>query len=124
MYSPVFLSWPTTSGSPPVRSISESDHSNSPPPPVGGLASSFACTLFHSRPLWRFMFFSKRAFNTLSNSSRLPRCNAKRLLRGCSPDNSFLLLSMLLILLYYIPLYNFFFFFGSLILASLYLSFK
>src|SRR6202171_810650 len=76
MYSPVFLSWPTTSGSPPVLSISLSDHSFS------ALASSFACTLAHSRPLWRFMFFSKRAFNALSNSLR------------CSGDNSFFLLSM------------------------------
>src|ERR1700675_4217484 len=49
----------TTSGSPPVLSISLSDHSFS------ALASSFACTLAHSRPLWRFMFFSKRAFNVL-----------------------------------------------------------
>src|SRR5436309_919887 len=74
MYSPVFLSWPTASGSPPVLSISSSDHSFSV------LASSFACTLAHSRPLWRFMFFSKPAFNALSSSSR------------CSGDNSFLLL--------------------------------
>src|ERR1700737_4809665 len=74
MYSPVFLSNPTTSGSPPVLSISLSDHSFSV------LASSFACTLAHSRPLWRFMFFSKRAFNALSSSSR------------CSGDKSFLLL--------------------------------
>src|SRR5215470_8533868 len=59
MYSPVFLSWPTTSGSPPVLSISLSDHSFS------AVASSFACTLAHSRPLWRFMFFSKRAFIAL-----------------------------------------------------------
>src|SRR3981081_799552 len=73
MYSPVFLSWPTTSGSPPALSISLSDHSFS------ALASSFACTLSHSRPLWRFMFFSKRAFNALSSSSR------------CSGDRSFLL---------------------------------
>jgi len=42
-----------------------------------------------SRPLWRFRFFSKRAFNAVSSSSRLPRCNAKRLLRGCFGDNSF-----------------------------------
>src|SRR6266446_3905684 len=76
MYSPVFLSCPTTSGSPPVRSISLSDHSFS------ALACSFACTLAHSRPLWRFMLFSKRAFNTLSSSSR------------CSGDKSFLLLLM------------------------------
>src|SRR6266478_3064963 len=76
MYSPVFLSWPTTSGSPPVLSISLSDHSFSV------LASSFACTLAHSRPLWRFMFFSKRTFNALSSSSR------------CSSDKSFLLLLM------------------------------
>src|ERR1700716_2698567 len=76
MYSPVFLSWPTTSGSPPVLSISLSDHSFS------ALASSFACTLSHSRPLWRFMFFSKRAFNALSSSSR------------CSGDKSFLLVLM------------------------------
>src|SRR5437773_4753045 len=81
MYSPVFLSCPTTSGSPPVLSISLSDHSFSV------LASSFACTLAHSRPLWRFMFFSKRAFNALSSSSR------------CSRDNSFLLRLMLFILL-------------------------
>src|SRR5579864_7358453 len=74
MYSPVFLSCPTTSGSPPVLSISLSDHSFS------ALTSSFACTLAHSRPLWRFMFFSKRAFNALSSSSR------------CSGDKSFLLL--------------------------------
>src|SRR5882724_4816219 len=74
MYSPVFLSNPTTSGSPPVLSISLSDHSFS------ALASSFACTLSHSRPLWRFMFISKRAFNALSSSS----CR--------SGDKSFLLL--------------------------------
>src|SRR6266576_2250723 len=76
MYSPVFLSWLTTSGSPPVLSISLSDHCFS------ALPSSFACTLAHSRPLWRFMFFSKRAFNALSSSSR------------CSGDKSFLLLLM------------------------------
>src|SRR6266513_5689347 len=64
MYSPGFLSRPTTSGSPPVLSISLSDHSFS------ALASSFACTLSHSRSLWRFMFFSKRAFNALSRSLR------------------------------------------------------
>src|SRR3990172_9644242 len=72
MYSPVFLLDPTTSGSPAVLSISLSDHSFSV------LASSFACTLAHSRPLWRFMFSSKRAFSALSSSSR------------CSGDNSFL----------------------------------
>src|SRR5215471_2992649 len=82
MYSPVFLSCPTTSGSPPVLSISWSDHSFSVP------ASSFACTFAHSRPLWRFMFLSKRAFNALSSSSR------------CSGDSSFLLLLMLFILLF------------------------
>src|SRR6266403_2125646 len=71
MHSPVFLSWPTTSGSPPVLSISLSDRSFS------ALASSFACTLSHSRPLWRFMFFSKRAFNALSSSSR---CSGEMLL--------------------------------------------
>src|SRR5215470_2027242 len=74
MYSPVFSSRPTTSGSPPVLSISWSDHSFSP------LASSFACTLGHSRPLWRFMFVSKRPFNAPSSSLR------------CPGDNSFLLL--------------------------------
>src|SRR6266478_1697981 len=63
-----------TSGSPPVLSISLSDHSFSV------LASSLAWTLAHSRPLWRFMFFSKRAFNALSSSSR------------CCGDRSFLLL--------------------------------
>src|SRR5260370_21233573 len=76
MYPSVFFSLPTTSGSPPVLSISLSDHSFS------ALASSFACTLSHSRPLWRFMFFSKRAFNALSSSAR------------CSRDKSFLLLLM------------------------------
>ena len=34
------------------------------------LASSLAWTLSHARPLWRFMFFSNRAFNTPSKSSR------------------------------------------------------
>src|SRR5205814_6318592 len=76
MYSPVFLSWPTTSGSPPVLSISLSDHIFS------ALASSFACTLSHSRPLLRCMFFSKRTFNAPSSSLR------------CSGDKSFLLLLM------------------------------
>src|ERR1700674_4984541 len=76
MYSRVFLSNPTTSGSPSVLSISLSDHSFS------AFASSFACTLSHSRPLWRFMFFSKRAFNALSSSARR------------SGDKSFLLLLM------------------------------
>src|SRR6266545_7680240 len=80
MYSPVFLLKPTTSGSPPVLSISLRDHSFS------ALASSFACTLAHSSPLWRFRFFSKRSFNALSSSSR------------CFGDNSFLLLLMLFIL--------------------------
>src|SRR6185436_15937816 len=80
MYSPVFLSRPITSGSPPVLSISLSDRSFSV------LVSSFACTFGHSRPLWRFMFFSKRAFNSLSSSSR------------CPGDNSFLLLLGLFIL--------------------------
>src|SRR3989337_3013996 len=98
MYSSVFLSWPTTSGSPPVLSISLSDHSFSV------LASSFACTLAHSRPLWRFMFFSKRAFNALRSSSRLPDGKA-----SCSGDTScsagrrvFLLLLVIFILLYYL----------------------
>src|ERR1700682_1484352 len=76
MYSPVFLSWPITSGSPPVLSISLSDHIFS------ALASSFDCTCAHSRPLWRLVFFSKRAFNAPSSSS----C--------CSGDKSFLLLFM------------------------------
>src|SRR6266478_6073796 len=76
MYSPVFLSCPTTSGSPPVLSISWSDHSFS------ALASSLACTLAHSRPSRRFLFFSKRAFNAPSSSSR------------CSGDKSLLLLLM------------------------------
>src|SRR5467141_2139194 len=66
-----------TSGSPPVLSISLSDHSFSV------LVSSFACTLAHSRPLWRFMFFSKRAFNALRSCSH------------CSGDKAFLFLSML-----------------------------
>src|SRR5882757_4573378 len=70
----VFLSWPTTSGSPPVFSISLSDQSFS------GFASSRACTLAHSRPLWRFMFFSKRVFNVSSS------------VLSCPADNFFLLL--------------------------------
>src|SRR6266404_1664438 len=82
MYWPVFLSNPTTSGSPPVLSISLSDHS------FLVLASSLACTLAHSRPLWRFMFFSKLAFNALSSSSR------------CSGDNSFLLLLVFILCVY------------------------
>src|SRR5205809_7269081 len=76
MYRSVSLSNPTTSGSPPVLSISLSDHTFS------ALASSFACTLSHPRPLLRFMFFSKRAFNAPSSSLR------------CSGDKSFLLLLM------------------------------
>src|SRR5450755_4347583 len=79
MYSPDFLSWPTTSGSPPVRSISLSDHSFS------ALASSLACTLAHTKPWWRAMFFSNRAFNAASNSSR------------CFGVNSFLMLLLLFI---------------------------
>src|SRR5207247_10480838 len=62
-----------------VRSISWRHHSFS------GVARSLYCTLAHSRTLWRFMFFSKRAFNALSSSSR------------CSGDNRFLLLLMLFI---------------------------
>src|SRR5258705_4785854 len=81
IYSPVFLSWPTTSGSPPVLSISLSDHS------FAVLASSFACTFAHKRPLWRFTFFSKRAFNALSSSSR------------CLGDNSFFVLGPCIYLL-------------------------
>src|SRR4051812_14927409 len=84
MYSSVFLSWPTTSGSPPVLSISLSDHSFSV---LASLARRN--TLSHSRPLWRLIFFSKRAFNILSSSSR------------CLGDNSFLLPLMLLIFLYF-----------------------
>src|SRR5215472_744710 len=64
MNSPVFLSWPTTSGSPPVLSISWRERN------LSLLASSLACTLGHSRPLWRFRFLSKRAFKTLISSSR------------------------------------------------------
>src|SRR5882672_11815086 len=70
-----------TSGSPPVLSISLSDHNFS------ALASSFACTLAHSRPLWRLIFFSKRSFNAVRRSSR------------CFGDNCLLLLVMLFILL-------------------------
>src|SRR6266853_1482941 len=70
-----------TSGSPPVLSISLSDQSFS------ALASSFACTLSHSRPLWRFMFFSKRAFNALSSCLL------------CSGDKSLLLLLRALVAL-------------------------
>src|SRR2546428_13535158 len=81
MFPPVFLHGATTSRLPPVLSISWRDHSFSV------FASSFACTFAHSRPLWRSMFFSKRAFNALSSSSR------------CSGDNSFLLLLMFFILL-------------------------
>src|SRR5258707_5614222 len=61
MYSLLFLSNPTTSGSPPVLSISLSDHS------FLVLASSFACTLAHSRPLWRVLFFSKKGFYFLGS---------------------------------------------------------
>jgi hypothetical protein len=56
-------------------SISLSDHSFS------ALAFSFAVTFAHSKPLWRFMFFSKRAFNALSSSSH------------CSVDSSFFVLT-------------------------------
>jgi len=54
-----------------VVSISWSDQAFS------ALASSFACTLVHSRPLWRGMCFSKRVFSTLSS------CVC------CAGDNSF-----------------------------------
>src|SRR5580704_5548017 len=84
MYSPDFLSCPTMSGSPPVRSISLSDHTFS------AFASSFACTSAHARPLWRFIFFSKRAFSALSSSS----C--------CFGDNVFLLAAMSLITSYFL----------------------
>src|SRR5215469_13129054 len=50
MYSPVLLSWPTTSGSPPVLSISLSDHS------LSALASSFAYLLL--RCAWPHVAFS------------------------------------------------------------------
>src|SRR5206468_3716119 len=59
-------SWPTTSGSPPVFSISCNDHS------LSVFASSFARTFAHSRPRWRSMFFRKRASNTRSSSSLCP----------------------------------------------------
>src|SRR5262245_44110013 len=83
MYSPVFLSWRTTSGSPPVLSISLSDHSFSI------LASSLASTFAHSRPLWRLMLFSKRAFTDLRSSSR------------CFGDNCFLLLVLFICFLHF-----------------------
>src|ERR1700679_3629468 len=70
MYSPVFLSRPTTSGSPPVLSISLRDHSFSV------LASSLAWTSAHARPLWRFMFFSKRALSAPSSSLRFSGSNS------------------------------------------------
>src|SRR5690606_21834275 len=54
----------TTSGSPPVFSISLSDQS------LSVLVSSFFCTSAHARFLWRFICFSKRAFNVCSSSSR------------------------------------------------------
>src|SRR2546428_12159128 len=69
MHPPLFVAGPAPPGSPPVLSISLSDHSFSV------LASSFACTFAHSRPLWRSMFLSNRSFNALSGSSR------------CSGDN-------------------------------------
>src|SRR5207302_10620442 len=78
MYSLVFLSRPSTSASPPVLPISLSHHTFSV------LASIFACILAHSRPLWRFIFFSKRAFHALSSCSH------------CSDDKPFLLLLMFL----------------------------
>src|SRR5690606_4590033 len=62
-YSSVFLSDATTSGSPPVRSISLSDQIFSV------LPSSFACTSSHLTPLWRDMFFSKRSFRVANNST-------------------------------------------------------
>src|SRR6476620_6088141 len=89
MYSPVFLSRPTTSGSPPFLSISLCDHSFSI------LASSFACTLAHSRPLWRFMFFSKRVFNILRSSSYCPDGNTFLVLSVFFFPDMFFIFSML-----------------------------
>ncbi len=59
MYSPVWGPMPVISGSPPVRSISLSDHI------FAGLAFSFASTSAHSMSSCRFLFFMKRVFNTL-----------------------------------------------------------
>src|SRR3989475_12961838 len=84
MYSPVFLSRPTTSGSPPVLSISLSDHSFS------AFTSSFACTLAHSRPLWRFLFFFKPAFKSLCCSS------------GCFVVEAFFLLLMFFAIFFFL----------------------
>src|SRR5262245_61772996 len=69
------------SGSPPVLSISWSDHSFS------GLASSFAWILAHSSPRWRSMLFSKRAFNARRSSSR------------CLADRSFFFLGVAIVFL-------------------------
>src|SRR5579871_1492385 len=63
MNSSVPLSYPMTSGSPPVFSISLSDHSFSE------LAASFARICDHSRPLGRLLFFSKRSSRVFNNSS-------------------------------------------------------
>src|SRR5579863_3888091 len=72
-YSPVCLSRPMTSGSPPVRSISLSDQS------ALGLRMRRACTSSHSRPSWRLRFFSKRFLSVLSSSSR---CCLERLTKA------------------------------------------
>src|SRR5574338_639132 len=63
-YAPVVASWPTTSGSPPLFSISLSGNNFS------GWATSFAWTLAHSSPGWRVMCFSKRVLNVPRRASR------------------------------------------------------
>src|SRR5579871_787502 len=64
MYSPVFSSRRTTSGSPPVFSIPASDHIFSL------FTSSFARMGVHLRPSWRCIFFSKRARKVCSRRWR------------------------------------------------------
>src|SRR4051794_20829385 len=81
MNSPVFLSQPTTSGSPPELSISESDQS------FAALTDNLDSTSAQAVPLCRSTFFSKRAFKVRSNSS------------SCFADNSFLFRPTLFILL-------------------------
>src|SRR5215472_19178326 len=62
--SPVVLSLPTTSGSPPERSISWRDQS------TAFFAVRRASTAAHSRPAWRSGWARKRASSFLSNASR------------------------------------------------------
>ncbi len=64
MQSPVFLSRPTTSGSPPVRSISLSDQSFLP------AAFNLSSTDTQGMSLWRLVYFSNRTRTFVRSSSR------------------------------------------------------